>query len=178
MSNSSNWPINRTLSSITTPVQSGHESNSSDGLLHIPLSSSIACASPSIFLCVISTILVRGVLSFCRDAVDPAITYLRGFFFTPAFADCFPLESEVTVNLLKSPGLFSVFWPISTFVLLFPSSPVSVPILWWLYQTCQLQLLSPSLSRSIVFLISLARSTVKNCRVSLIIYGILQFEHL
>ena len=65
----------------------------------------------------------------------------------------------MTVILFRSPGVFSVFWPISTMlyflevllVLLFPSPPVPVPILWWLYQVHQLQLLSPSLSCSIVF---------------------------
>ena len=69
-----------------------------------------------------------------------------------------------SVSDSKSPGLFSVFWPISTMllfvwsplILLFLSSPVLVPILWWLYQGHQLQLVSPSLSCSIVF--SLARS--------------------
>ena len=40
-------------------------------------------------------------------------------------------------RLLKSPGLFSVLWPVS--IMLFPlvlppSSPVSLIILWWLYQ--------------------------------------------
>ena len=47
----------------------------------------------------------------------------------------------VTASLLKSPGLFSVFWPISIIllfgwsplVLLFQSRQVSLIILWWLY---------------------------------------------
>ena len=65
----------------------------------------------------------------------------------------------VTKSLLKSPGLFSVFWPISIMLyfgwsplvlsLLFP--PVIVPIFWWLYQEHQLQLVSPSFSCSTVF---------------------------
>ena len=46
----------------------------------------------------------------------------------------------VTASLLKSPGLFSVVWPISIMqqfgwsllVLLFPSPPILVPILCWL----------------------------------------------
>ena len=45
----------------------------------------------------------------------------------------------VTTSLLKSPGFFSVFWPISTIlwfgwspiVHLFPSPPVLLQILWW-----------------------------------------------
>ena len=66
----------------------------------------------------------------------------------------------------KSPGLFSVFCPIltvlsfgwSSLVFLFPILPVSLPVLWWLYQADQLQLVSPSLSCSIVFFSFLARS--------------------
>ena len=54
---------------------------------------------------------------------------------------------------LKSPELFLVFWPISTMlsfgwsslILLFPSPPVPVSILWWMYRACQLQLGSQSL---------------------------------
>ena len=75
------------------------------------------------------------------------------------------IEVWMTASLLKFPGLFSVFWPISTmfyfgwspFVLLFPTPPMSVPILWWLYQEHQFQLASPSLSCSIFFFNFLAR---------------------
>ena len=50
------------------------------------------------------------------------------------------------LSLLKFPGFFLVFWPISTMlqfgwcslVLLFPSPQVLVPILWWLYWAPQL----------------------------------------
>ena len=60
----------------------------------------------------------------------------------------------VRASLLKSPGLFSVFWPsliILSFgwyplVLLFPNPPVPIPILWWLYRAHQLQLVSPWLT--------------------------------
>ena len=69
-------------------------------------------------------------------------------------------------SLLKSPGLSSVFWPIliklqfewSPLVLVFSNPSVLVPILWWLYQEHQLQLVSPSLSCSTVFFNSLASS--------------------
>ena len=44
---SSLWPIDRTLSSATTPVQSGPEINANEGVLHIPQSSSITGTSPS-----------------------------------------------------------------------------------------------------------------------------------
>ena len=55
--------------------------------------------------------------------------------------------------------LLSVFWPTLIMllfgrfplVLLFPSPPVSVPILRWLYRYHQLQFESPSLSYAIVF---------------------------
>ena len=54
----------------------------------------------------------------------------------------------VTVSLLKSAGLFLVFWQIITMlqfgwfplILLFPSPLVPIPIFWWLYQLHQLQL--------------------------------------
>ena len=62
----------------------------------------------------------------------------------------FSTGTWVTASLLKSPELFSGFWPISTmllygwspFVLLFLSSSVSVLNLWWLYRMFQLQLVS------------------------------------
>ena len=67
----------------------------------------------------------------------------------------------VTANLLKSSGLFLVFWQIlimlsfgwSPLVLLFPSPQVPSRILCWLYRAYQLQLVSPSLSCSTVFLV-------------------------
>ena len=59
----------------------------------------------------------------------------------------------------KSPGFFLVFWPISTMllsgwsplVLLFPNPLVLIPVLWWPYQACLLQFVSPSPSGSEVF---------------------------
>ena len=54
----------------------------------------------------------------------------------------FSTRVRVTASRPKSPGLFSVLWPISILllfgwsllVLLLPSPPVFVPILWWLYR--------------------------------------------
>ena len=46
-SNSSIWPIDRTLSSATTPVQSVPKSYGNEGVLHIPQSSSIRWATSS-----------------------------------------------------------------------------------------------------------------------------------
>ena len=42
------WPIDRTLSSATTPERTGPGSNGNKGVLCIPQSSSIARASPSV----------------------------------------------------------------------------------------------------------------------------------
>ena len=47
MSNSSIWPIDRTLSSVTTQGQSRPGSNDNDRVVYIPQSSSITGASPS-----------------------------------------------------------------------------------------------------------------------------------
>ena len=47
MSNSFIWTIDRTLSSATTPDQSGPESDSNERVLHIPQNSSIIGALPS-----------------------------------------------------------------------------------------------------------------------------------
>ena len=90
--------------------------------------------------------------------------HLYNFFHT-SFSWWFLTGIWVT-SLLKSPGLFSIFWPISTMllsgwsqvVLLFQSPLVLIPILWWLCQDHQLQLVSQSLSCSRVFSDSLVRS--------------------
>ena len=71
----------------------------------------------------------------------------------------------VTPCFLESLRLFSVFWPIlvtqlfrwSPLVLLFPSPPIPVSILYQLYRAHQLQLVSPSSSCFIVFFSSLAK---------------------
>ena len=47
MSNSSFWPIDRTLSGATTPSQSGPGSHGNEGILRIPQSYSITETSPS-----------------------------------------------------------------------------------------------------------------------------------
>ena len=66
----------------------------------------------------------------------------------------------VTASLLRSPGLFLVFWPTSTMllfrwsllVLRFPTPPGLLLNLWGSFQVHQLQLVSPSPSCSIVYL--------------------------
>ena len=67
----------------------------------------------------------------------------------------------MTASFFKSPGLFSIFWPISgcsSPILLFSSPQILVPILWWLYQKHQWQLMLPSILCSTVFFDTLARS--------------------
>ena len=70
MSNCSVWPLDGTLSGATTSGQSGSESNSNEGVLHIPQSSSITWISPSNHG-VMSRIIVwvEGDLPLGRDAV-------------------------------------------------------------------------------------------------------------
>ena len=84
--------------------------------------------------------------------------YLFWESFIPALADGFSLKSEwqqVSSNLQDS----SLFWPIiimlsfgcSPLVLLFPKPPVPLSLLCWLYRAHQLELVSSTLSCSIVF---------------------------
>ena len=60
-----------------------------------------------------------------------------------------------TASLLRSPGFFSIFWPISTMLyFLFSSPPVLLSILRSLYRKSQLKLVFESPSCSIVFFLS------------------------
>ena len=87
--------------------------------------------------------------------------YLFSFesFFYTSINWLFHIWVWVTTSLLKFPGLFSLFWPISImqqfgwspFVLLFSSPLVLVLILWWLYREHQLQLVLSSVSCSTAF---------------------------
>ena len=82
----------------------------------------------------------------------------------------------VTTSLLKSPGLFSVFWQIfimqlfgSPFILLFPSPTSLELIFWWLTQEHQLQLVLSSLSGYTAFSNPLqGRSTYPSFHILLI----------
>ena len=69
MSNSSIWPIGRTLSGFTTLGQSGHQSNGREGVYHIPQNSSITEASPPDCLVSYQDTCWEEVLPLCRDAV-------------------------------------------------------------------------------------------------------------
>ena len=62
------WPIDRTLFGATTPSQSRPGSDGSEGLLHIPESSSITWASPSDCLESYQDTRRKGVLPLCRGA--------------------------------------------------------------------------------------------------------------
>ena len=70
MSNSSIWPIDRTLLGAMTPSQNGSESNSDKAVLHIPQSSSITGASPSDCLVSYPGQFGGEVFPFCRGAVS------------------------------------------------------------------------------------------------------------
>ena len=66
---SSIWPIDRTLSSATTPGQNGPGSDGNERVFHIPQSSSITGTSPSD--CLVSYLghSLGAGLPLCRDAV-------------------------------------------------------------------------------------------------------------
>ena len=70
MSNSSIWPIDRTISGATTPGQSRPGSDGNEGVLYIPQSNSITGASPSDCLVSYPLRSFREVLPLYRDAVD------------------------------------------------------------------------------------------------------------
>ena len=69
MSNSSIWPIDKTLSNATTPGQSGIGSNGNEGL-HYILQSPRTEASSSAHLASYPGHLLRGVLPLYRDAAS------------------------------------------------------------------------------------------------------------
>ena len=67
---SSIWPIERTLSSATTPGQSGPGSDSNEEVLRIPPNSSIIEASPSDCLMSYPGHSLGKVLPLCREAIS------------------------------------------------------------------------------------------------------------
>ena len=101
MSNSSIWPIDRTLSSATTLSQSRLGSNGNEEVFHILQSSSITGASP--LDCLVSYAghsLGRRVLPLCRDAV--------GVFYSPSRLGCpilkiWGMSSTYSLPLLPGP---------------------------------------------------------------------------
>ena len=66
---SSIWPIDRTLSGVTSPNQSGPGSNGIEGVFCIPQSPSITWISPSDCLVSYPGNSLVGVLPLCREAV-------------------------------------------------------------------------------------------------------------
>ena len=70
MSNSSIWPIDRTLSGVNIPDQNKPGSNGNEGILQIYQSSNITWASPSDGLVTYIGLSLVGVLPLCRDAVS------------------------------------------------------------------------------------------------------------
>ena len=83
--------------------------------------------------------------SLARSSIIIIIYSLRNFHISVSRLFC---GVWVIASHLKSPGLFSVFWPFSIMlqfgwsphVLLFPSPPIPFIILWCLYQKHQPQL--------------------------------------
>ena len=71
MTNSSIWPIARTLSGATTPGQSGAGSTDKKGVLHIPQFYSIIRASESDCFVISKTLMSGsgGGGPFCKDAI-------------------------------------------------------------------------------------------------------------
>ena len=61
------WPIDRTLSGATNPGQSGLGSNSNEGILYIPQSSSITEASPDCLVSFPKHFLGQGGVYFSAD---------------------------------------------------------------------------------------------------------------
>ena len=76
-SNSSIWLIDGTLSSVTTPSQSGRGSNGNDGILHVPQSSRIEASSSDCVVSYPGHSLGVGVLPLCRDAVSVFYSPIR-----------------------------------------------------------------------------------------------------
>ena len=68
MSNGSIWPVEKTLSSPTTPVKSGLGSNGNKGVLRIPQNSNITEASPSECLMSYPGHSLERILPLCTDA--------------------------------------------------------------------------------------------------------------
>ena len=71
------WPIDRTLSGVTLPSQSGPGSNGIEGVIHIPQNLSITGVSPSD--CLVSS-RWGGILPLCKDLVS--------VFYSPNWLDC------------------------------------------------------------------------------------------
>ena len=63
MSNNSIWPIDRTLSSATTPGQSGPGSNGNEGVHHIPKNSRTGALPSDLFRVVFRTFIGDGGLT-------------------------------------------------------------------------------------------------------------------
>ena len=96
MSNSSVWPIDRTLSSATTPGQSVPESNGNEGILCIPQSSTDRSLA-TWWLNIISWTLIEGVLPFCSDVF--------GVFYSPSRLGCW-----LKWNVSKTICSFNYTW--------------------------------------------------------------------
>ena len=160
---------------ITSPTQSclvlySFCANLLDSLIKWLVVSSLPPHSLHLLFCCVLSILALiwlGLMAlFCaairRDSIIIIIIIIIPLRVFPTNVSLwFSTGVWVIASILKSPGLSSVFCPIlimlqsgwSPLVLLFPSLLISLSILSELFQVHKLQMVSPSASSSIVYLI-------------------------
>ena len=98
MSNTFIWPIDRTLSGATTSSQSGPGSDSNEGVLYIPQSSSITGTTLSDCLMSYEGHSLRGgVLPLCKDAI--------GVFYSPSWLGSLVIEFSLFLDFVQPGGI-------------------------------------------------------------------------
>ena len=171
------WPIDSALSGATIPGQSGPGSNGNEEVLWIPQSSSITGASPSDCLVSYPGHSLGGGLTPMKRSnrciLQPQPTgqiivivisfesfshQLMLMVFYWSFSDSKIPQVSRTLPSILTDLYNTVVWksPLVLQSLHQTSSPILVPKFWWLYRAHQLQLVSPSISCSIVFFIYLS----------------------
>ena len=112
MSNSSIWPIDRTLSSATTPGQSRPGSNGNERVLHIP--QSITGALPSDCLVSYPGHLLAGALLLCRKQL---------MYYTASANRATLVEGGVLYFCRDAIGVFLSLSPWLDYITLSPNGP-------------------------------------------------------
>ena len=97
MSNNSIWPFDWTLSSVTTPSQSGPESNGKARVLHMPQSSRTGASSIDSLMPYPGDSLV-GVVPLSKNAV--------GVFHSPSQQGCQILKTQPGENFIVSDRIY------------------------------------------------------------------------
>ena len=95
---SSIWPIERTLSGAIISGQSGYRSDGTEGVLHIPQSTSITGASLSDCLVSYPGHTLGQVLPFCREAVGVFYSPSRLGHFKPKMPGFYYLVRSLNVS--------------------------------------------------------------------------------